>query len=235
MALTVALLGGAGGLRTGGCSRRRARQPGAVSETLGSDGTTINVGNPHAPVTVHLYEDPRCPVCEEFESTGGGPELVEVTVRGEVRTQYTMASFPDARLNALRAALAEGRFAEYHEVLYAHQPEESEDGFTDERLLELAMQVEGLKGRTFETAVRDMTYEAFVKASEKAYESVGDTPHKGPGTPTAVINKVRIPADCSGVLYDATTFSNVLELIRRSPEEWEGYEFPEVQTPPSLS
>lgn len=108
---------------------------------------------------LHLYEDPRCPVCEDFESTGGGPELVEATVRGEVRTQCTMASF----------------------------------------------------------------------------ESVGDTPHKGPGTPTAVINKVRIPADYSGVLYDATAFSNVLELIRRSPEEWEGYEFPEVQTPPSLS
>ncbi|MFJ9149180.1 thioredoxin domain-containing protein [Streptomyces sp. NPDC102270] len=109
----------------------------SVPEKLGPDGTTITVGNPHAPVTVHLYVDPRCPVREEFESTGAGPELREATVRGEARTECTLASFLDDRLggsgskkavNALRAALAQGRFAEYHQVLHGHQPEEAEDG-----------------------------------------------------------------------------------------------------------
>ncbi|GAA5016690.1 hypothetical protein GCM10023335_42640 [Streptomyces siamensis] len=50
------------------------------------------------------------------------------------------ASFLDDRVggsgskravNALRAALEEGKFVEYHEVLYANQPEESVDGCTD--------------------------------------------------------------------------------------------------------
>ncbi|WP_248844907.1 DsbA family protein [Streptomyces griseorubiginosus] len=246
VAFTAALLG----LVLAGCSPRVAAPTetysslATVPEKLGADGTTITVGNAHAPVTVHLYEDPRCPYCEEFETTGGGPELRDAIMRGQVKAEYTLASFLDDKLggsgskkavNALRAALAEGRFAEYHEVLYANQPEESEDGFTADRLLELAVQVEGLRGRTFESAVRDMKYETFVKASEKAYESVGDTPHKGPGTPTAVINRVRIPADYSGVLYDATAFSNLLQLIRRSPEEWEGYVFPEDPAAPSLS
>ncbi|MEU6070105.1 MULTISPECIES: thioredoxin domain-containing protein [Streptomyces] len=74
------------------------------------------VGDPDAPLTAHLDEDPRCPYCKHFETTGGAPELLVATVQREARTQYTMASFLDGRLggtgsrkavNALRAALAE--------------------------------------------------------------------------------------------------------------------------------
>ncbi|MEW2513079.1 thioredoxin domain-containing protein [Streptomyces sp. NPDC046870] len=91
--------------------------PADVPERLGNDGTTIMVGDEAAPLTVHLYEDPRCPVCERFETTGGAPQLREATMRREVKTQYTLASFLDARLggagsrkavNALRAALDKG-------------------------------------------------------------------------------------------------------------------------------
>ncbi|WP_329226758.1 thioredoxin domain-containing protein [Streptomyces canus] len=244
VALTAALLGAA----LAGCGQRAGSHEGAYSgletvpEKLGSDGTTITVGNPHAPVTVHLYEDPRCPVCEEFESTGAGPELRQATVRGEAKTAYTLASFLDDKVggsgskkavNALRAALAEGRFAEYHQVLYRHQPEEAEDGFTDDRLLELAERVDGLRSPAFDSAVKDMKYQAFVEASEKAYESAGGSEEPGgPGTPTAVINDVRIPADYSGVLFDAPLFSNLLREIRVAPEEWQEYVFPDVAATP---
>lgn len=150
-----------------------------LPEELGRDGTTVTVGDPRALVTVHLYEDPRCPVCEEFEISGAGPDLREATLEGTAKTQYTLASFLDDRVggsgskkavNALRAALEEGKFAEYHEVLYANQPEEVVDGYTDAFLLELAGQVEGLRGPEFDDAVRTMKYRGFVTASQKAYE-----------------------------------------------------------------
>ncbi|MBL1086475.1 thioredoxin domain-containing protein [Streptomyces actinomycinicus] len=199
-------------------------------ERLGNDGTTIMVGDPAAPVTVHLYEDPRCPVCEEFESTGGGPELRAATLRREAKAQYTLASFLDGRLggagsvkavNALRAALDEGKFAEYHEVLYANQPEESVDGFTDARLLELAKRVPGLRGHAFDSAVRTMKYRSFVALSEEAYEDAGGAQNpRGPGTPTAEINDVRIPAQYNGVLFDRKTFGGLLTEIRKDPETW---------------
>ncbi|MEU6350543.1 thioredoxin domain-containing protein [Streptomyces sp. NPDC047072] len=207
-----------------------------VPEKLGDDGTTITVGNAQAPVVVHLYEDPRCPVCEEFESTGGGPTVREATVRGEVRTEYTLASFLDDKLggsgskkavNALRAALDEGRFAEYHDVLYAHQPEEAVDGFTDARLLELAGQVAGLRTPAFESAVKTMKYRAFVTASEKVYERAGGTEEPGgPGTPTAFINDVRIPANYNSLIFDASALGRVLDEIRRAPQEWSADVFP---------
>lgn len=133
------------GADTGGVRQRAAEaKPGFESveklpEKLGKDGTTILVGDPDAKMTVHLYEDPRCPVCEEFETTGGSPKLREAMLDRRAITEYTLASFLDDRVggsgskkavNALRAALEEGKFVEYHEVLYANQPEESVDGYT---------------------------------------------------------------------------------------------------------
>jgi protein-disulfide isomerase len=201
-----------------------------VPERLGNDGTTIMVGDPAAPVTVHLYEDPRCPVCKDFETGGGAPRLRAATIRREARTEYTLASFLDDRLggagsrkavNALRAALDKGRFAEYHDVLYAHQPEESVDGFTDAFLLKLAARVPGLRGPDFDSAVKTMKYRSFVDQAEEVYEEAGGAqdPH-GPGTPTAEIDDVRIPAEYNAVLFDGDAFAGLLTKIRTHPEQW---------------
>ncbi|MFJ9816416.1 DsbA family protein [Streptomyces sp. NPDC101151] len=203
--------------------------PADVPERLEADGTTITVGDPGATVTVHLYEDPRCPVCEEFESAGGAPQLRAATVRRTAKTEYTLASFLDDRLggkgsekavNALRAALEAGRFAEYHDMLFANQPEESVDGFTDAYLLRLAGRIHGLRGPAFDSAVRTMKYRSFVTASQKAYERAGGTEDpQGPGTPTAEINDVRIPAENNGVLFDPDVFALLLSKFGAGPVE----------------
>ncbi|MFF5480851.1 DsbA family protein [Streptomyces sp. NPDC012935] len=202
-----------------------------LPERLSADGVTITVGDPDAPVKVQLYEDPRCPYCEEFESTGGGPQLREAMLERSARAEYTLASFLDDRVggtgskkavNALRAALEEGKFVEYHEVLYANQPEESVDGYTDAFLLQLADKVEGLRSAKFDTAVRSMKYRAFVTASEKAYEKAGGAEEpEGPGTPTAVINDKRIPLEYNGILLEGEAFAELLQRIYDQPGEWE--------------
>ena len=202
-----------------------------VPEKLAANGTTVMVGDPTAEVTVHMYEDMRCPVCEEFETIGGGHELQNAVLRREVKAEYTLASFLDDKLggsgskkaaNALRAALDGGRFAEYHKVLYDNQPEEEVDGFTDARLLELAGQVDGLRTPAFESAVKTMKHRSFVTASEHAYDMYG-TPGKGPGTPTAVINDVRVPEEIGGVLYEGKLFGELLQAIQDRPGEWQAY------------
>lgn len=193
-------------------------------EKLGADNTTIVIGDPDAKVHVHLYEDPRCPYCKEFELSGGGPVLADWVVKRKASAHYTMASFLDDRLggsgtkkavNALRAALEAGKFAEYHAVLYRNQPEESTDGFTDARLLELASRVDGLRGKEFDSAVTTMKYRKFVEASQKAYEMAGtsDSGRPGPGTPTAEVNEMRVPLEYNGVLYDQTAFTEMLTNV----------------------
>ncbi|MEI5524163.1 thioredoxin domain-containing protein [Streptomyces brasiliscabiei] len=226
MAVALALL-------LGGCGERAARaerKPAygdlrELPEELDADGTTIRVGDPDAPVTLRLYEDLRCPVCEEFERTGG-PAARQRTLGRSVVTEYTLASFLDDRLggsgskkavNALRAALEEDKFAEYHAVLYENQPEEIIDGFTDAYLLELAAEVEGLRGPAFDSAVRTMKYRDFVARSEKAFERVAS------GTPTAVINGNGIREAYAGVLYEEAAFGRLLDAVETDPEGWEEY------------
>ncbi|MEV6550918.1 thioredoxin domain-containing protein [Streptomyces sp. NPDC051597] len=169
------------------------------------------------------WRDPRCPSCEAFERTGGGPALAAAVVRREVRAQYTMASFLDDRLggggskravNALRAALEAGKFAEYHAVLYGNQPPEESDGYTTARLLELASRVPGLRGAAFDSAVKTMKYRAFVRASEEAYEAKGTEEGFGPGTPSLEIDGYPVPRASSGLLYDAKSFTALLRELR---------------------
>ncbi|AWT46759.1 MULTISPECIES: thioredoxin domain-containing protein [Streptomyces] len=223
-----------GALLLTGCGPRGAHASAGYAgaeqlpERLGEDGVTIEVGDPQADMTVHLYEDPRCPYCEEFETvTGGGPALLGAMLDGRARTGYTMASFLDDRLggsgskkavNALRAALEQGKFVEYHKVLYDNQPEESVDGFTDAVLLDLAAQVEGLRGPAFDTAVRTMKYRSFVTAAQQAYEAAKAP--RGPGTPTAVINGRMIPMERNAVLFDGGAFARLLQEIYNKPSEW---------------
>ncbi|MET9142714.1 thioredoxin domain-containing protein [Streptomyces sp. NPDC004042] len=191
-----------------------------VTEALAADGTTVRVGSASAKTVVQVYEDLRCPVCKKFETEGGGEALRELVRSGQVRVEYTLASFLDARLggqgskkaaNALRAALESGRFAEYHDVLFAHQPEESVDGFTDAYLLELASRVKGLRGAGFDRAVKDLKYGDYVAASERAFDTSGAT-----GTPTLKVDGKAVPSSMTGSLFDKEALPLVVGALSQS-------------------
>ncbi|GAA1809908.1 DsbA family protein [Actinomadura chokoriensis] len=110
---------------------------------------------------------------------------------------------------------------EYHAVLYRNQPAESTDGFTDERLLELASKVDGLRGEEFDAAIATMKYKDFVEASQKAYEMAGTSSsgRAGPGTPTVDVNGTRVPPEDSAVLYTKTVFATMLTNYSLLPRE----------------
>ncbi|GAA3222856.1 DsbA family protein [Streptomyces sp. XM83C] len=189
----------------------------AIPESIAPDGTTIRVGSPQAHTVVHLYEDLRCPVCKDFETQGSGESLRTMVMTGKVRVEYTLASFLDDRLggqgsvkaaNALRAAVDQGKFVEYHELLYRNQPEESVDGFTDAYLLETASKVEGLRGPAFDAAVKGMKHRAFVTASEKAFETSG-----AQGTPSMKVNGKLVGSAMSDMMFDPASLPLLITLM----------------------
>ncbi|MFI8966485.1 DsbA family protein [Streptomyces sp. NPDC053493] len=212
--------------RSAGITYTTAEQ---LPERAAPDGTTIVVGNPAARSTVQVFEDPRCPVVEEFERTGAAA-LNRLLLDGEIKAEYTFASFKDRRLggdgskravNALRAALDRGKFVEYHAVLFENQVEvEESGGFTTQRLLELAEQVPGLRDKGFDQAVKTMKYRSFVTASEQGYEHTGDDP-VGPGTPTVIVNDHTIDGGLYGANFDTRYFYRMVKDLHDFPHTWD--------------
>ncbi|MFE5884594.1 MULTISPECIES: DsbA family protein [Streptomyces] len=229
-ALAAAVAAGLIGLAAVGCSSdggadagpagKVAEAPPAHAGTLrvlpsAVRDTKIVVGAADAPHTVTVYADPRCPYCAKFEASGG-TVLAERAAKGELRIEYGIASFLDARTggtasaraaNALRAAAEEGpgKFAAFQAALFASQPaDESKDAFTADHLLRIADRVDGLRGDAFDRAVRDGTHAAWVADAEKAFEDSGVG-----GTPSVLVDGKAL--DGGAGLYDADAFGRLLD------------------------
>ncbi|WP_030243340.1 DsbA family protein [Streptomyces sp. NRRL S-350] len=200
----VAVLAVAGGaaVAIGSASKKDDKAPAAAASaplvvpanTTGPDGTVITYGKADAPHTMEVYEDFRCPICKHFEAANG-ETVKKLTEDGGIKVEFHLAAFLDKNLGgkgsrtalaAAGAALNEGvdKFKQFHDVLYANQPEEREDGFGDvNHLLELADQVPGLKTDAFVKAVTDRTYAPWAAKVADAFNDSGVT-----GTPTVKVD-----------------------------------------------
>ncbi|GKQ38085.1 DsbA family protein [Streptomyces sp. A012304] len=163
------------------------------ANTTGENGTTVVMGKATAKKTLVMYEDPRCPVCAQFEQTVG--ETVKKDYEaGKYKVQFVGATFLDRSLtgegsrnalSALGAALNVGpeAFLDYKAALYSAKwhPEESDDKFKDDSyLIKVADTVPELKGNaTFQTAVKDGTYDKWALEMSKTFDDSGVK-----GTPT---------------------------------------------------
>jgi len=159
-----------------------------------ADGTVIVYGNPNAKNTLQVYEDFRCPICDELEKSAG-PAIQALADNGTYKIEYHMATFLDGNLggngsavalNAAAAALNEStaKFKAFHDELYANQPAETTDGFNStSEMLALAAKVPGLVTPAFTKAVQDNTYGPWVNKVSDAFNTSGVT-----GTPTLKLN-----------------------------------------------
>jgi protein-disulfide isomerase len=140
--------------------------------------TAFAVGT--GPVVVDLYEDFMCPVCHAFENQTGAT-IKQLVADKKVTVRYHPVSILDRSSNgtkystraagAAAAAAVDGKFIEYHDVLYANQPEEGSNGLTDAKLIELGKSV-GL-GDTFATAVTDKTYDTWAGKATDTFSARG--------------------------------------------------------------
>lgn len=151
------------------------------------NGTAFAVGS--GPVQVDIWEDFMCPACHQFE-TGAEATIQQLVDEKKVTVYYHPVSILDRFSNgtqystraagASAAAAQEGKFAEFHKVLFANQPEENSDGLSNEKLIELGKSI-GL-GDTFASAVNSRTYDSWVGKVTDAFSAKNYT-----GTPTVVV------------------------------------------------
>ncbi|MFD3585084.1 thioredoxin domain-containing protein [Streptomyces sp. NPDC058683] len=221
----VAVLAAAGGI---GYAVVQANKPGywedeksakvvAPANTTGTDGTTVVIGKSTAKKTLKVYEDPRCPICAQFEQTVGSTVKKDID-DGKFKIQYIGGTFIDGdslgkgqigsrgegsknAMSAMGAALnvSPEAFLEYKTALYSTKwhPEETADKFkNDSYLIEVADTVPALKNnKTFQDAVKSGKYDAWALAMSKTFDTNKDGVT---GTPSFVMNGKMLTTDSNG-------------------------------------
>ena len=140
------------------------------------------------------------------------PELYEKYVKdGTLRLEWK--DFPyqgqesvDAAL-AARAAQAQGKFWEYHDLIYANQSSGNSGGYTEESLTALAEEA-GLDVDRFRKDLESARHEAVVQADFEEGQELGIS-----GTPTFFINGRVLVG-----LQPLATFEEAIEEAEREAE-----------------
>ncbi|QTD97952.1 thioredoxin domain-containing protein [Streptomyces cyanogenus] len=191
------------------------------AHTTGKDGTTIVLGKSSAEKTLVMYEDPRCPVCADFEQAVG-PTVKKDMDAGKFKVQYVGATFLDRNLtgegsknalSALGAALdvSPEAFLEYKSAMYSEKwhPQETTDKFKDDAyLIQIADTVPALKGNAkFQKAVKDGTYDRWALEESKIFDRDGIS-----GTPTLKMgDKTLTGSDGKNAPMTVAEFNTALE------------------------
>ncbi len=137
---------------------------------------------------LEIWEDFQCPACGAFEQVFGST-ISEIADKDLARVIWRSTSFLDANFpgqNSQRAAAAwgcavdAGKGVEFHDLVYANQPANEGDGWTQEQLIAFGEQ-SGIKGddfSTFEQCVVDKTYMQWAANGTiaMAEANVGGTP-----------------------------------------------------------
>ncbi|GAA2678465.1 DsbA family protein [Actinoplanes palleronii] len=157
------------------------------------EGTAFAVGS--GPVTVDLYEDFMCPICKNFESASSAG-LRQLATAGKVTLRYHVVSILDRASNgteystrsagAAAAAAEEGKFTEFHDALYADQPEENSDGLSNAKIIEIGKSI-GLTSDKFAEAVNAGMYTAWATKATETFSA-----RHFNGTPTIVVNGTQV-------------------------------------------
>jgi protein-disulfide isomerase len=158
-------------------------EPGDLARVQG-----ISVGRADAPVVIYEFADFQCPACAQFAAVVT-PHIKQRHVEaGTVR--YVHYDFPLIRIHphaflaarAGRCANEQGRFWEYHDLLYAEQQSWSRREEVLPLFVEYA-QPTGLDRNSFESCLRSDRYAVEVTQNMRLGESLNV-----PGTPTLYIN-----------------------------------------------
>lgn len=178
---------------------------------------TVLVGEDTAKVTVDVYEDFLCPVCGTFEEKYGD-QLRQHVEAGDLRVRYHLLpllvrysdpeGYSSDSANAAVCAADAGKFPEYHDSLYASQPEENGPGYTIAQLVQLGTDL-GITGDTFKSCVESGTHR---QALEADLDKADNTPHlqaersdgsKGfQGTPSVAVGDKLVSIDNENWISD---------------------------------
>jgi protein-disulfide isomerase len=178
-----------------------------------TDGRQI--GDASAPVLIEMYEDFQCPGCKAFTDSIEPRILDAYVATGQARLTYRHYPFlGEESLQAAHASMcadAQGRFWDYHDMLFANQVGENRGAFADRRLLAFAESL-GLEMEAFQTCFDEQAHEAEIAQDLEAASQAGVH-----STPTILVNGVIVPSATPGAVTGFPEISAAIEAALADP------------------
>ncbi len=173
---------------TGEATYGAARSP----ATREADGVIVIGGADAGMPRVEIFEDFGCPICNEFEKSGGNT-IKKLAAAGRIKVRYqpiwlSRHQSEPMRGNSQRAANAAlcappGKWLDYHDAIYAHQPAEGKKGFSNAELIGWARRL-GFATPPFERCVTGLQKQGQLNQLTDHARDV----RKLSGTPTVFLN-----------------------------------------------
>jgi protein-disulfide isomerase len=152
-----------------------------------------SMGDPNAPVIMEVYSDFQCSFCQLF-AIQVEPLIVEQYVAtGQVYLTYRQFPILDRGTNeskqsasASMCAAEQGRFWDYHDILFANLKGVNAGSFTDRRLVAFAGELE-MDVDAFSDCLQDNLFQSEITSDINAGQQLGLT-----GTPSVFVNGTQI-------------------------------------------
>jgi protein-disulfide isomerase len=173
VAALIFLSGGLGDSKTTAVSEPDAAAPAAELR----QGRTLVAPDAIDPVVIDAYEDPQCPACGLFSKRIEPLLIADYVATGKV--SYTYHDFVFLGEESLDAAVAmrvaedmDGKFWDYHNILFHNQSGENEGAFSRDRLADMAELI-GLDRDQFLQGLDDPSYRDAISASTAQGSELG--------------------------------------------------------------
>jgi protein-disulfide isomerase len=153
------------------------------------DGT--HLGDPDAPVKVDVWEDFQCPACKTYSEETEAAVIRDYVETGRVYYTFHFYPFIDRGVaggesqqsaSAAMCALEQGRFWDYHDMLFANWNGENRGAFADSRLVAFADYL-GLDMPAFNACFTANRYANQIQQDLLAGQGMGVS-----GTPSVFVN-----------------------------------------------
>ncbi len=156
--------------------------------TVSSEGRTL--GSPDAPVKMIAYFDFQCPYCADF-TREVQPQIEEKYIQtGQVSLEMRPMAFVGQEslwaAEAAECANDQGRFLDYHDILFEKQGQENSGAFSIDNLKAFAVEL-GLDTSAFNTCLDTHKYAEQVRLETNEAGNAGIT-----STPSFVVGGTKL-------------------------------------------
>ena len=167
-------------------------QPSNAIPSGAADGTSL--GSASAPVQMQIYSDFQCPICGRLAREYLPRLIADFVATGQVRIEDRAIAFlgsgdPDESLDAATAAecaVPQGKYWQFHDLLFWNQAGENQGAFNRDRLKTIAAAA-GLDVPTWQSCFEGPTVRGGVQQATSSALASGIN-----STPTLIINGQKV-------------------------------------------